>query len=430
VENIRPFRRAAFRWFAWAACALAWAAAGPASPAGGQPETRVQIKEIRVYGNTVTSRRVILQYCEFREGDLLTVGELTRKIKRTKRNLENTHFFARVNVFDLPRPDPGRATIMIDVAEGSTWHVAASTRQVRVSRENIGGEAVTLGVEGGLDRERVFYNQPWVFDQDLEASAAPFFENRHLTSIENDRGEVGEWFYHDAVGGEGGLGYIITRRSASGLNLLVEHVDYFDDRFKADPWGRFGVAPHANLFALRPYARWDNRDDELYPTRGFFVEARGELAPAGVGDYEYKGIEGDLRGYVSPGLAFVVASRILAGTMTETTPYIRRIDIHGSEGLRTINSYRTVGTRAFLATVELRRKLFRSPIFDAWFEGVAFLDAGRTWDPGQPFRFEYFDYAFGPGVRLHMRSPFYFDWRGELNVHGDLAIYASARRAF
>jgi outer membrane protein assembly factor BamA len=318
----------------------------------------------------------------------------------------------------------------VDVAEGTDWHASADTWQVRLSKENIGGDAVTVGAEFGLEIQRLFYEQPWIFGAPLEVGASAFFENGHLTRVEDDGGYYSEWFSHEAAGAEAALGYIVNLRAKVGLAALGEYVNYYDPRFKADPDGRFGIRPEARLVAARPFFEWDRRDNDLYPTRGFFLGMRGEISPPAVSDYDYEGVEGEVRGYVSPWGRFVLAERIRGGVTTDHTPYIRRISIRGADGLRNVASSRTIGTRAFVATTEVRRRLFRSPLFDAWFEGVAFFDAGRAWDPGQPVEFGDFDYAFGPGIRLHMRSPLYFDWRAELNVNDGLAFYATARRAF
>jgi len=443
VEPPRPSRRgprrgrfatgaSAVPGCAAALCAALALLAGRAAAGEGPtpPEGKVRIKEIRTFGNEETSRGVILHYCEFEAGDVLTQKELDHKIRRTERNLINTQFFSRIHVFDLPRSDPREAVIMVDVAEGSDWHLSADTWQIRLSKENIGGDAVTVGTEFGLEIQRLFYEQPWIFDAPLVAGASAFYENGHLTRIEDDGGYYSERFSHEAAGMEASLGYIVNFRATVGLAALGEYINYYDTRFKIDPDGRFGVRPEARLFAARPYVEWDGRDNDLYPTRGFFVGLRGELSPPAVSDYDYAGFEGEVRGYVSPWGRFVLAERIRGGVTADATPYIRRISIRGADGLRNVASNRTIGTRAFVATTEVRRRLFRSPLFDAWFEGVVFFDAGRAWDPGQPVEFGDFDYAFGPGLRLHMRSPVYFDWRAELNVNGGLAFYATARRAF
>jgi outer membrane protein assembly factor BamA len=411
-----------------AAALLAGGAAAAEAPA--PPEGKIRVKEIRTFGNEETSRGVILHYCEFKAGDVLTQEGLDRKIRRTERNLINTQFFSRVHVFDLPRSDPRQAVIMVDVAEGTDWHLSADTWQVRVSKENIGGDAVTVGAEFGLEIQRLFYEQPWIFDAPLVTAASAFFENGHLIRIEDDGGYYSEWFSHETAGAEASLGYLINLRTTVGLAALGEYVNYYDPRSKTDPDGRFGIRPEARLIAARPFFEWDQRDNDLYPTRGFFLGLKGELSPPAVSDYDYEGFEGEVRGYVSPWGRFVLAERVRGGIMSDHTPYIRRISIRGADGLRNVASSRTIGTKAFVATTEVRRRLFRSPLFDAWFEGVLFCDAGRAWDPGQPVEFGDFDYAFGPGIRLHMRSPLYFDWRAELNVNDGLAFYATARRAF
>jgi outer membrane protein assembly factor BamA len=412
-----------------AAASLATASSSPA-PVETDGEGQIRIKEIRTYGNLKTSRGIMLHYCEFKPGDVLSQDELDRKSRRTRRNLLNTQFFSRVNVFDLPRGDPHEAVVMLDVAEGTDWHLSASTWQARLSKENIGGDAITLGLEFGLDRQRLFYEQRWIFDLPVAVGASGFFESGHRTLIESDTGYSGEWFDHEAGGGEGSLAYIVTLRSNLGLAVLGEYINYYEGRFKEDPLKRFGVMPEANLVAARPFAEWDGRDNDLYPTKGAYAKLQGELSSPAVGDYDYAGFEGDVRAYASPWRQFVLAARVKGGSMSDSTPYVRRISIRGADGLRYAASSHTIGTKAFLVTTEIRRRLFRSPIFDAWFEGVAFVDAGRAWDPGQPVGFGDFDYAFGPGIRVHMRSPFYFDWRAELNVYDELSFYATAHRAF
>jgi outer membrane protein assembly factor BamA len=414
------------------ACAFALAAAARPGPglAENDAPPKIVVKEIRTHGNFKTSRGVILHYCEFEPGDVMTQKELDVKIRRTRRNLENTQFFSRLNVFDLPRSNPDEAVIMIDMAEGTDWHFSASTWQAELSKENIGGDAVTAGVEFGLERQRLFYEQPWIFDSRFFVAAAGFFENGHRTPLENDDGYGGEWFYHEAAGGEGELAYLITLRTKAGIGVLGEYANYYDVRIKADPEGRYGIKDEATLIAARPYVEWDARDNDRYPTKGGFFLVKSELSSPEAGDYDYALVEGDVRGYVSPWGKFVIAERVRGGVATEYTPYIRRISIRGADGLRNVASTRTIGTRALLFTTEFRRRLFKSPIFDAWFEGVVFCDAGRAWDPGQPVRMEGFDYAFGPGIRIHMRSPFFFDWRAELNVNEELSFYATARRAF
>jgi len=402
------------------------AAATAAAAANGE---LIRVKEIRLYGARYTSARVIRHYLEVREGDILTQKELDEGLARSRRNLENTQFFSRVNIFDLPRKNPREAVIMVDLAEGTTWRLAASTRQVRLSKANMGGAARTLGAEFGLDRQRVFFEQPWLFDRKLVAAAGAFFENGRLIETEAYHGP-GERFRYESVGGDASLGYIITLRANAGLGVLAEDLTYYDTHIKATPWPRYGVQSHARLVALTPYLEWDARDDTLYPTRGFWFRIQGEGATAAVGDYEYAGGKLETRGYFSPAWKVVAAQRLIVGATSARTPYIRWFDISGGEGLRNAISRRVVGTTAALYTAELRRYLFPSPWFSAWFEGVAFFDAGRTWDAGEPVDVSGFDYAFGPGLRLHMRNPLIFDWRAELDVNQELAFYATARAAF
>ena len=403
-------------------------AAGAA--AAEEAPTLVRVKEIRVNGNVTTARRIILRYCDFKEGDLLTPAELDRRLAQTRKNLVKTQFFLHVNVFDLPRTNPAEAVIMVDVSEGPTWHFSASTTQAKLTKENVGGRSVALGVEGGLERQRLSYDQRWTFGWPWRTSLAAFYENGHETILENGRGYVGEWYHEEAVGGEGAWGYLPTSAVEFGAGVRAEDIHYYDYRVKARPFPRYGVRDRATLVALQPYAEWDGRDNSLYPSRGVAVRLDTELTSRRLSVYEYGGAALDVRAYVTPAWKLVVAERVYVAAATDGMPYIRWYNIRGSEGLRSVNCYTTVGTKALLSSTELRRQLFPSPLFTGWLEGVLFCDVGRTWDAGEAARGRDFGVAFGPGIRVHMKQPLYFDWRAELNVIGDLAFYASARRGF
>lgn len=403
----------------------------PAAAADDRPPPeKIHLKEIRVNGNYRTLRRVILHYCEFREGDIMTQAELNRKVVRTRSNLEKTAFFSRVNVFDLPRRDPAEAVIMVDVAEGSTWYVSASTRQVRVSKANIAGKAREVTGDFGLDYQKLSFKQPWLFDCNLEAGAGAYYVNGHLTTVEDAAGLVGEWFYSESFGAEGSCGYLFNRRLGAGAGILAEEAHYYDGVFKADPFYRLGIKTDTRLLALRPYVEWDSRDDALKPSRGLYIKVEGEGADRRAGDFDYGGAKLDARVYVSPIKGTVCAGRAWAGASSNETPYIRRYNIHGADGLRSTGYYRNVGTKMLLGSFEFRQFLVTSPIFEAWFEGAFFVDVGRTWDPYEDIRFRDFDVAAGPSLRLHMQSPMHFDWRADLNVNRELAFYATASRAF
>jgi len=403
------------------------AAVGHGAPQG---EAVVKIKEIRVYGNRHTARSVILHYCSLREGDLVPPGELAAHLERTRDNLLKTLFFARVNVFDLPRSNPAEAVIMIDVAEGTPFHLSATTRQLHFTWDNIGGRALTVGCDAGLDREALFYSQPWVFDWPVVIGTTAFYDPGTKTSVENDAGTMGEWFFHEDAGAYGGLGYILSPRATLGMDFLGQYSYYYNIRIKTDPWNRLGVGSRTTVTAAQPYFKWDRRDSDVFPTRRTYLEIKGELADKTWGDYAYRCLETDMRGYYSPTPRVVLALQILAGVQTGPIPYIRRLSWWGADGLRNPYCHRVNGTRGVLLKSELRGRIAKSPLFDAWFEGLWFADMGRTWDPDESVVLRDWGFATGPGVRVHMRDPLLFDWRAELNCYGDFAFYATATRAY
>jgi outer membrane protein assembly factor BamA len=390
----------------------------------------VTLREIRIFGNKHTADSIILHNCELAVGKRYSQKELERRIELTRRNLVNTYYFDMVNVFDLPRSVPGEAVVMIDLREGSPWHASASTWSAKLYRDNIGGRGLMVGVEAGDDSSEVFFSQPWFLDTRFHVNGRSFLESGYKTTIENDRGYPGEWFNTEVFGVESGLAYTITGRTVVGLKATWERHDFYGVVAKADPQSRFGVGDNHDLVFLKPFMEIDRRDSDRYPTAGFYVFPLLQYAHDILGSYKFLKAYIDGRFYFNPFDSTVVATRLRGGWCSDETPYFELFDIGGLDGIRAGGYNNVVGNTKAIADIEVRQYLFRSPIFDAWFEGVLFADVGWTWDIDERVDFDEPAYAFGPGLRLHFRKPIYMDGRLEYGIGAEDVVHLTVSPVF
>jgi len=397
---------------------------------GASSDGKITVAEIRTYGNELTRHDVIIKYCAFAVGDRLTQAELDRRLERTRQNLENTFFFRRVNVYDLPRSDPARAVILVAVRERSSWSFSADVWKVGAAKENIGGRALRIGATVGVNRLEFDFEQPWFFGSDFVFDGRVFYENDDRIEVENYAGVPGEYFGVEAVGVAGGVGYNFNSTDSFGAELVWERRNFYDESIKADPFGRLGVGGTTNLVSIKPYLEFNRRDVERTPTSGIYAKISMELADESLGVYTYRKATCDVRFYVTPGGFSTVALRGVGGYSTGSTPYFKRFGIEGLETLRAVDYNNVVGNRMLVGSFEIRRDLFRLPVFDAWFTGAAFFDVGRTWDPGEPVELKDMAYGYGPALRLHLREPFVLDARAEATFSKEFRGYLSASHGF
>jgi hypothetical protein len=118
---------------------LSGMALGLTEPGTLPPQSPVAVQEIRIDGNTETRDYVIRKLLEVSVGQKLTQEQLTDLISQSRQNLIESQYFNNVQVFDLPRTDPAKAVILVDVEESEPWHYGASTSSVYIGRDNIGG---------------------------------------------------------------------------------------------------------------------------------------------------------------------------------------------------------------------------------------------------------------------------------------------------
>jgi len=267
-------------------------------------------------------------------------------------------------------------------------------------------------------------------DTRLIIGGRSYFESGSKTTIENSSGYPGEWFHTEVFGVENGLAFAFSGHTIAGLKATWERHDFYGVTAKANPQRRFGVGDNHDLVFIKPFFKIDRRDSNRYPAKGFYLYPEMESAHDILGAYTFVKGSFDGRAYVTPFYKTIMALRLQGGWSSDETPYFELFNISGIDGIRAGGYNNVVGNKSAMANFEVRRYLFRSPVFDAWFEGTLFADIGWTWDRGEDISFNEPAYAFGPALRLHIQEPIYMDGRLEYGFGKENELFVTVSPVF
>lgn len=176
-----------------------------------------------------------------------------------------------------------------------------------------------------------------------------------------------------------------------------------------------------------PAARYDSRDNSIYPTKGFLINFSCLMSY--IGDFSYTSIALDIRRYLSVGndknvLAFQLRNQFIIG---EDVPFYKLPRLGGGGRLRGIENASLYRDRqAVFSQVEFRKHLF-------WRVGaVAFAGLGGISEAPSQLDASELKYVSGLGLRYQVipaqRMNVRFDYGFALG--GQSAFYLSVREAF
>jgi outer membrane protein insertion porin family len=396
---------------------LSGLAMGLTEPGSIPPQSPVTVQEIRIDGNAETKDYVIRKLLEVSVGQKLTQEQLSDLIAQSRQNLIESQYFNNAQVFDLPRTDPAKAVILVDVEESDPWHYGGSTSSVYIGRDNIGGTGTYLAGELGLDRQEADSTFNWLF-------ATRLFEYDQIGHINQRRliieSSSKESFVYEAMWGEAGLGWRFTPRIYFANGMRVELVKNSNFRITPQTAAQYGVYDDSRLVLNRSVFVYDLRDQQFDSHGGAYLSILGDstVDPLGTG-YSYSKGQAEMRNYFAIGRPMVVAFRFRGGVATPNTPYFKYFSISGIEGLRGAGYSSYLGTRTLLATLETRFHVLDFGLVNAWVELTPFVDYGRSWPPGNIPGFPLF-WATGLALRIRIPYPYATTLRIEegWNEHG------------
>jgi len=171
-----------------------------------------------------------------------------------------------------------------------------------------------------------------------------------------------------------------------------------------DPaWGTIASttpgAGQSRISSLNAGFRWDTRDSQIHPHRGWRLNWSLEKAlKSSVSDWDFLKIRMETSAYASLWKNHVLAGRFWTQHVSGNVPYSEMSKIGDSWTARGYKADRFLDRAMALTSLEYRFPVYRK------IGGVAFTDAGRVWPGIQKFGFTDWHGNWGMGLRYYLEN--------------------------
>lgn len=270
---------------------------------------RVFVERINISGNTRTMDKVIRREFQIVEGDAFN----TAKMRRSQQRLRNLNFFETVDVTNAPGSAPDKTVVDVQVKEKSTGELSLGA-----------GFSTTEGAIGSLGlKEKNFLGS----GQEVRATFLlsqrtseidlgifePYFLGRNLSAgldlfrITRDR-ESQSSFNEKDTGGKIRMGYEIVEPWSQQLHLAIQDQDINNINSNAATF----IQEQAGSAFLSEFGQdllYDQRDNRLDPTDGYFFKIGADIAGPGTQEF--------VRGRVEAGNYYPIADEWVASLTGE-----------------------------------------------------------------------------------------------------------------
>lgn len=250
----------------------------------------VRIERVNISGNSKTRDSVIRRELRILEGDLYDQSD----VELSKRAIEALGYFERVDLAEERGSSPDRMIVNISVVERATgtFQVGAGFSSIeqfiltaQVQQENLFGNGQSLQLQLQLSGIRQLVQvrlfEPWFLDTRWGAGVDVYKTVRQFAD-----------FNQDTTGGGLTLGHpVVDPRLRFSLNYRAEFVQigartggFFQSGGGGAGFRQFQGSPLAGLFrdgltsSLRASLTWDNRNNRLFPSDGWFASYSFEIA--------------------------------------------------------------------------------------------------------------------------------------------------------
>jgi outer membrane protein insertion porin family len=365
--------------------------------------TEPTISEIRIQGNERTEADVIFRALEVEVGDVYNVND----IRQSLTNLQRLGVFDEVTAVPEPGAVPGSVLLVINVRERRTGFVAFGgtysdvggfSGYVDFSEANLFGEAqrVSLRVQfGAREVYQLSYFNPWIASDGTNL-LVNVYDREDLHQAEFG-GEIFD-YVEERTGGNITVGRPISPVTTLYGTLRIDSLSARPEEGETVP---AIILQSADVRSLGLSAIRDTRINLGFPVRGSYSAARVEQAGI-LGGENFSKLSGEVSRYWpvrrarpveegrEPGLPWVLASRLLAGTSFNAPPLLDQFFLGGADNLRGFPEDRFPGENIVVLNTELR-----VPVTESLY-GVAFVDIGDAW--GGVFAEQFGD----PNFELHL----------------------------
>lgn len=386
-----------------------------------QKGPRVRVERIEITGNSTTQDKVIRREIRLNEGDYYSGS----RVQISQRRVFALGFFSKthplygIKVVSRRGSKPDRIIVRFVVKEKptGTFQIGAGFSSVeslvfnaQIAKNNLFGRGQTLSFAAQISGIRQLFQlqfvEPYLFDLPLTFAFSAFNSQRDFRSVFS----VG--FIQTTTGGTLTWGYPIL----DDLNILLtykfERVLINASGTTAESGVRLkgffsGADGPTITSSLRLTARYDKRNNRIFPTRGHFQSFSVEVAESFLGsENRFTRFSAISRWYVPLPLGFVLRFNLNGGwILSQAARGVPAFERYRLGGINTLRGYRafTIGpTRKIPSINDAAFRLddfnwggSKQFVFNAEIEfpiipsvgikGVIFFDAGNAYDDDELF---------------------------------------------
>lgn len=368
----------------------------------------VHINEIIIGGNTKTRDRVIRREFDIHEGEIYN----SKKIKASKRHIENTGYFEEVNLVEDP-VDKDQIDLKLDVKEKPTGMFSLGAGYstldgfvgtIQLSQNNLFGLGYKLSLKSEFSSKRTDYTlsftNPWLFDR-------PITFGFDLYNLKRSYYE----YTKKSKGGALRLGHaIIKRKLYAYYRFAYDKIKIYDIDDTASDYIK-DQEGETTTISFTPSLVWSTLDSPIDPSRGnrskIFVKYAGGIL-GGDNDFVKLGLESSQYFPLFWKFVGMLHGEIgyLKSLDDDPLPVDERYRLGGMYSVRGFKygdispkdetGYDYGGDKYVLFNAEVTFPISES----AKLKGVVFFDAGQVYDNGE----DYFSYD------LRKSAGFGFRW--------------------
>ena len=271
---------------------------------------RVYVERIDIAGNVATLDKVIRREFTIAEGDAFN----TSKVKRSEQNLKNLGFFKKVEVTNVPGSAPDKTLINVNVEEQSTGQLSVGTGfsttegllvNATISQSNLLGTGEDLRLSGTLSEFvqllQFSFTDPRFLDKPLAAGFDIF-------QTQNDEQQIQDYNLYQ-LGADIRLGFDVYEDLRDTVRYRVAQSRLTDIASSASIFIQDQAGSRTES-AVGNTIVWDQRDNKIDPTGGYYVQLDESVAGLG-GTVRY------VKSIVSGGAYYQIAPKWVVANVTE-----------------------------------------------------------------------------------------------------------------
>jgi outer membrane protein insertion porin family len=351
---------------------------------------KVYVERINIFGNQRTLDEVVRREFRLSEGDAYS----SSKLKRTEQRLNNLGFFEKVDIQRKAGSAPDQTQLNVEVKEKSTGEITFGAgysttdgplADIGIKERNFLGRGQELRAKATFAQRRQQYDigftEPYFLDRELEAG----FDVYKTTETVQDNAS----YNREAIGGVTKLSYSLSEHLKHQMRYTLEQSKITNVDINASTYIREQIGVDTTSMIGHSLI-YDERDNKLTPTSGYYARFNQDVAGAG-GDDRFLRHEVQSEYYVPIAKKWTFVTSASAGNiygLNQDVKINQRFFLGSQQirgfanaglGPRDVSTKDALGGNSYYtASGEVRFPLGLPD--DLGVSGAAFADFGSLWD--------------------------------------------------